>query len=82
MDKFTKYEHARIIGARALQISQGAPFMINLTDDELKAIKYNPIEIAKLEFKQGLIPINVKRPFPGAPKAEIPVKPFDQTKLE
>ena len=81
MEEHTKYEHARIIGARALQISMGAPFMIKLSDEELKKIGYNTIEIAKLEFKQGLIPITVKRPMPGIKKV-ISVKPFDQTKLE
>ena len=82
MEEYTKYEHARMIGARALQISMGAPFMIKLNDEELKKLGYNTIEIAKLEFKQGLIPITVKKPMPGRIKKEIPVKPFDQTKLE
>ena len=82
MEEYTKYEHARIIGARALQISMGAPFMVKLTDEDLKKMSYNPVEIAKLEFKQGLIPMNIKRPFPGAAAKEIPAKPFDQTKLE
>ena len=81
MEEYTKYEHARIVGARALQISMGAPFMLKLTDEDLKKIGYNTIEIAKLEFKQGLIPITVKKPMPGF-KKEITVKPFDQTKLE
>ena len=76
----TKYEHARIIGARALQISQGAPFMVNLNDDDLKKIGYNPIEIAKMEYSKGLIPISVKRPMPK--KRETASKAFDQTKLE
>ena len=82
MEEYTKYEHARIVGARALQISMGAPFMIKLTDDELKKMRYNAIEIAKLEFNQGLIPISVKRPLPSAIKKETMAKPFDQTKLE
>ena len=82
MEEYTKYEHARIIGARALQISMGAPFMIKLTDEDLKKIGYNTIEIAKLEFKQGLIPITVKRPLPYTSKKETTVRPFDQTKLE
>lgn len=59
--EYTKYEEARIIGARALQISQGAPFMIKLTEKELEKIGYNPVEIAKIEFKQGLIPITIKK---------------------
>ena len=82
MEGYTKYEHARIVGARALQISMGAPFMVKLNEEDLKKMKYNPIEIAKLEFSQGLIPISVKRPFPGTAKKEAVTKPFDQTKLE
>ncbi|MBI2541689.1 DNA-directed RNA polymerase subunit K [Candidatus Woesearchaeota archaeon] len=82
MEEFTKYEHARIVGARALQISMGAPMLIKISDDDLKKMGYNPVEIAKLEFKQGLIPISVKRPFPGAMKKDTSAKPFDQTKLE
>ena len=61
---FTKYEKARIIGARALQISMGAPFKIKLTDKKLQELKYNPLEIARLEFEEGAIPITVKRPKP------------------
>lgn len=82
MEEFTKYEHARIIGARALQISMGAPFMVKLTDEDLKGMGYNPVEIAKLEFSKGLIPISVKRPMPGTMKKENTNKPFDQTRLE
>lgn len=82
MEEHTKYEHARIIGARALQISMGAPMMVKLTEEELKKIGYNTIEVAKLEFRQGLIPITVKKPMPGKAKREAAAKPFDQTKLE
>ena len=66
----TKYEMARIIGARALQISSGAPFLIKLSEDDLKELKYNPIEIAKKEFDAGVIPIDVKRPMPELEKEE------------
>ena len=82
MEEYTKYEHARIVGARALQISMGAPFMVKLTDEDLKKMSYNPVEIAKLEYSKGLIPISVKRPMPGTMKKENTNKPFDQTKLE
>ena len=80
--EYTKYEHARIIGARALQISMGAPLLVKLNDEDLKRMAYNPVEIAKMEFKQGIIPIDIKRPLPGTVKKEVVVKPFDQTKLE
>lgn len=57
----TSYEKARIIGARALQLSQGAPMKLKLSQAELEKLKFNPIEIAKLEFNQGIIPIGIKR---------------------
>lgn len=63
-DNFTKYEKARVIGARALQISQGAPFLIKLDEKGLEEIKYNPVEIAKLEFEEGVIPLEVLRKAP------------------
>jgi DNA-directed RNA polymerase subunit K len=60
--EYTKYEKARLIGSRALQIAMGAPFMVKLSEDDLKKLKYNPVEIAKLEYEKGVIPIDVKRP--------------------
>ncbi len=60
--EYTKYEKARMIGSRALQLSMGAPFLIKLSDEELKKIKYNPIEIAMKELDEGVMPITVKRP--------------------
>lgn len=51
---YTRYERARIIGARALQISMGAPLLI-------KTPKIDPLEIAIEEFTHNLIPITVKR---------------------
>ncbi len=61
---FTKYEKARMIGSRALQISMGAPLLVKLNKKQLGDLKYNPVEIAKLEFKEGMIPMTVKRPHP------------------
>ena len=61
----TKYEKARMIGSRALQLSQGAPFLVELSKKELEKVKYNPIEIATIEFDKGLLPITVKRPLPA-----------------
>ncbi len=62
---FTKYEKTRIIGARALQLSMGAPFLVKISEKKLEELKYNPIEIAKLEFEAGVIPLQVKRELPG-----------------
>ena len=62
MKKYTKYEEARIIGSRALQISMGAPFLLKLDEKDLIKIRYDPIEIAIKEFDEGVLPITVKRP--------------------
>ncbi len=63
--KFTKYEKARIIGARALQLSMGAPLLIKLSEEELDKINYSTIEIAKIEFEKEILPITIKRPLPS-----------------
>ena len=52
--EYTRFEKARIIGARALQIAMGAPVLIE-TD------KVDPLEIALEEFNRGVIPITVRR---------------------
>ena len=54
MEKLTRYEKARIISARAFQISMGAPVL-------LKSREIDPINLAKAEFAKEVIPIVVKR---------------------
>ncbi len=63
--KYTKYEKARIIGSRALQITMRAPLLVELPEAELEKLGYNPVEIAKLEFEKGVVPITVRRPLAG-----------------
>ena len=62
--KYTKYERARIIGARALQIAMGAPLLMKMGKNELEKINYSPVELAKTEFNKGILPITIKRPLP------------------
>ena len=52
--KYTRFEKARIIGSRALQISYGAPVLVDYPKDML-----DPIDIAMLEFDKDVIPITV-----------------------
>jgi len=59
--RHTKYEEARLLGARSLQIAMGAPPLVKLSEKELEKINYNPLAIAKIEFEKGVIPIMVKR---------------------
>jgi len=63
-EKFTKFEIARLIGSRALQISQGAPFLLKFTKKDLAELNYDPIEMAKKEFKAGVLLIEIKRVLP------------------
>ena len=63
-ESFTKYERARIIGARALQIAMGAPILLKMKKEDYEKMKYNPITIAKKEFEEGILPLSVKRPMP------------------
>jgi DNA-directed RNA polymerase subunit K len=57
--KWTRFEKARIIGARALQIAMGAPVLIKVSEDMI-----DPILIAIKELEEGAIPITVKRSMP------------------
>ena len=54
--RYTRFERARIIGARALQISMGAPVLIDIPDEMI-----DPIEISIQEYSSGVIPMTVKR---------------------
>ena len=55
--QYTRFEKARIIGARALQISMGAP---SILADIPKGVM-DPVDIAMLEFEHDAIPITVKQ---------------------
>jgi DNA-directed RNA polymerase subunit K len=54
--RYTRFERARIIGARALQITLGAPVLLDLPDDII-----DPLIIAQQEFEKRVIPITVRR---------------------
>ncbi len=73
--QFTKYEIARILGARALQIAMDAPLLVKITEEKLKEMKYSALEIAEYEFKEGVLPITINRPSPRKRKEKLgPVK--------
>ena len=55
--RYTRFERARIVGARALQISMGSPVLVDMKDDSI----IDPIEIAIREYDMGAIPMTVKR---------------------
>ena len=55
----TKYEKARIIGARALQISKNAPIMVEVEPGE-----WDPLKIAEKELVEKKIPFIIRRYLP------------------
>ena len=64
MNAYTKYEKARLIGARALQIAMGAPILLKLKKADFEKLHYNPVNIAKKEFQEDVLPISVKHTLP------------------
>lgn len=70
-NKFSKYEVARILGARALQIAMNAPLLIKINNEDLEKIKFDAIKIAEIELDSGILPISVHRPFPEKKNEEL-----------
>ena len=68
-DHLTKYERSRIIGARALQISMGAPILV----EELEKLG-NPVEVAERELEHGILPLTIRRSLPNGEHIEVPVR--------
>lgn len=67
--KLTRFEKARIVGARALQLSTGAPLLIKppkgVTD---------PVDLAVVELKKGILPITIRRTLPDGTYQDIPLQ--------
>lgn len=69
--EFSKYEKARILGARALQISMNAPVLIKISPDELEKINYDALKIAEIELESNILPISISRPMPKIKEEEL-----------
>ncbi len=67
--KLTRFEKARVVGARALQISMGAPVLIDIKDPTM-----SPIDVALLELKEGVLPITIRRTLPDGESQNIPLQ--------
>jgi len=68
----TRFERARIMGARALQLSLGAPLFIEIPKNATSSL-----EIAMEELKQRVIPIVIKRTLPNQDYQNIPLDKFE-----
>jgi len=64
----TRYEKARIVGARALQISFGAPILVDKPKNMI-----DPIKIAQLELKSQILPLTIRRTNPNGEYQDIPI---------
>ena len=79
-NQFTKYEIARILGARALQIAMDAPLLLKIPEDELKAMRYDSLKIAEKELNEDVLPISVDRPMPD--KREEKLREVKEEKIK
>jgi len=61
---FTKYERARILGARAFQIAMNAPLLIKISKEDLEKIKFDALKIAEIELNSDILPISIQKPLP------------------
>lgn len=66
--KLTRFERARIVGARALQVSLGAPILVQLDIDVSDAI-----DIAIVELNERVLPMTVRRSLPEGTFQDIPL---------
>ncbi len=67
--KLTRFEKARIIGARSLQLAMGAPAFVPI-DESMP----DSISLAMTELAGDALPISVRRSLPNAKFQDIPVK--------
>ena len=68
----TRFEKARIMGARALQLSFGAPCFIEIPKNATTSL-----EIAMEELNKRVIPIIIKRTLPNGDFQNIPLNQFE-----
>lgn len=69
LPRLTRFERARIIGARALQLSLGARPLIDVS----KLTSRDCVEIAREELRMGILPFTIVRRLPNGAKELIPV---------
>ena len=64
----TRFEKARIIGARGLQISLGAPILTKIGKEVT-----DPIIIAEIELEKDVLPLTISRLLPDGKYQNIPL---------
>ena len=67
----TRFEKARIMGARALQLSEGAPAFVEIPESAMTSL-----DIAMAELGDRVIPITIRRALPNGDYQNIPIDYF------
>lgn len=67
--RLTRYEYARVVAARALQLALGAPPLIDIEELGIG----DPIEIAKEEIRRKILPMVIRRKYPNGEEELIPL---------
>jgi DNA-directed RNA polymerases I, II, and III subunit RPABC2 len=67
--KLTRFERARIVGARSLQIAMGAPAFV-----PIEGAYKGPINTAMMELEADALPISIRRSLPNGITQDIPIK--------
>lgn len=80
LEKFTRYEIARILGARSLQIAMDAPVLLKLSKEEEDKINFDSLKIAERELESEVLPITIRRPLPK--KSEKTVKKLTEKEIK
>ena len=78
LEQFSKYERARIIGARGLQISMDAPLLIDMEEKEMNNLNFDPLKLAEAELNAGILPISINRPLPERKEEKLKRLNFDK----
>ncbi len=71
--KLTRFEKARIVGARSLQLAMGAPAFVTIE----KSLR-DPIAIASAELEEGGLPVSIRRTLPNGVFQDIPIRALMQ----
>ena len=79
-EKFTKYEIARILGAKSLQLVIDASILLKLSKKEIEELNFDPLKIAEREHSADVLPITVKRPL--TKKSEKEIKKLNKEEIQ
>ena len=66
-DRLTRFEAARLLGARTLQISLGAPVLVKTEEMDVS-------KTARQEFRENIIPMTIKRKLPSQEYVTVEIK--------